>query len=367
MQALFTKQIIWWCVGWFLYIIFLRIPIQPIIQSSYLLYGFTLLLLVALFPFGSGPAGRWIDLGIFRIQPSEIAKLITLLAIARCLSADQEGRIPGIRYLLVILLAMLPAVLVLIQPDAATAMVFVVIGVAALFWAGLSAKVWGLLGIIVISGLTGISWIASLIFFGLLFSIILFHFRNGFMLGFTLFCVLINRMIPKLLVLVKPYQLDRLRIFFGIKTDPFGSAYQVIQSKIAVGSGGFFGKGFLKGSQTQLRFLPEQHTDFIVSVLGEEFGFFGIFIVLSLFFWYLLRTFQLAETVQYRWAGYVAFCAGALLLFQVIVNVGMTVGLFPVMGLPLPFFSYGGSALCMALSLSRLIGNSCLSQRSFLN
>jgi rod shape determining protein RodA len=367
LQSVFIKQILWWCIGWGLYVMFLRIPMQLIVQSSYLFYGLAVLLLLALFPFGSGPAGRWLDLGFFRIQPSEIAKLATLLAIARCFSADQEGRIPGFRYLLVLFLALLPAALVLIQPDAATAIIFVVICAASLYWAGLRVRVWMLVGIAALAGLTGVSKVASLIFFGLLLFIVLLRYRHGFMLGFTLFCLLINRLVLKLLVFVQPYQLDRIRIFFGLKADPFGSAYQVIQSKIAIGSGGFFGKGYLRGSQTQLRFLPEQHTDFIVSVLGEEFGFLGIFIVLSLFFWYLFRIFQLAETVQNRWAGYAVFCTGALLLSQIIVNAGMTIGLFPVMGLPLPFFSYGGSALCMVLSLSGLIGNCVLSRRYYSN
>lgn len=365
MQSVFAKQVLWWLLGWGLYWLFLRVPIQFLIQSSYLLYGFTLLLLIAVIPFGSGPAGRWLDLGVFRIQPSEIAKLVTILAIARCLSADQEGRISGIRYLFVLMLALLPAGLVLIQPDAATGGVFVVIGMAALFWAGVSVRVWLVIGVLLLAGMAGISWIASGIFLGLFSAYVLWRRRTGFMLGLGLVSFLVNRLVPKLLVLFKPYQIDRIRIFFGLKTDPFGGAYQMIQSKIAIGSGGFFGKGFLQGSQTQLRFLPEQHTDFIFSVLAEEFGFFAIFVVLSLFFWYQFRIFQVAETVPSRWAGYVLFSAGALFLFQVAVNTGMTIGLFPVMGLPLPFFSYGGSALCLTLSLSGVIGNCFLSRRSY--
>lgn len=365
MQSVFVRQLLWWLTGWVLYALFLRLPVRFFIQSGYVLYGFTLLLLILLFPFGAGPAGRWLDLGAFRIQPSEIAKLTTVLAAARCLSADQEGRIPGIRYLAAVWIALLPALLVLLQPDAATAAVFAVIGAAALYRAGLSVRIWTMLGLLLLAGLTGVSWPLSAILFAGLLGFMLIRRRTAWMGAFLLICLLINRLTPKLLVFVRPYQLDRIRIFFGLKTDPFGSAYQVIQSKIAIGSGGFFGKGFLQGSQTQLRFLPEQHTDFIVSVLGEEFGFFGVFIVLGLFFWLLFRIFLLAETIQNRWAGYVVFCGGALLLFQVIVNMGMTIGLFPVMGLPLPFFSYGGSALCTALSLSGLIGQGHLLRRSY--
>lgn len=364
-QSVFKKQVIWLCAGWGLYVLFLRIPGQFLIQSSYVLYGMTLLLLILLFPFGSGPAGRWLELGPIRVQPSEIAKLFTILAIARCLSADQEGRIPGIRYLLALFLSLIPAVLTLVQPDAATALTFVFICGAAVFWAGMRVRIWFFLGIVMIAGLTGVSVTASVIFFGLFVLVVILRYRTFPMMGFVLFCALINRMIPRLLMYAKPYQLDRLRIFFGLKTDPLGSAYQVIQSKIAIGSGGFFGKGFLQGSQTQLRFLPEQHTDFIISVLGEEFGFLGILIVLGLFFWYLFRILQVAETIQNRWAGYVVFCAGILLFLHILINMGMTVGLIPVMGLPLPFFSYGGSSLCTILSLAGLIGNSYLGQRSY--
>lgn len=365
LHSVFAKQMIWWITGWGFYVIFLRVPSQVMIQSSYLFYGLTLCLLIALFPFGSGPAGRWLDLGLFRMQPSEISKLALILAIARCLSAEQEGRIPGIRYLLALFLSLLPAALILIQPDAATAIALIAIGAASLFWAGLNVRVWLIFGVAVLAGFTGVSLIATLIFFGFLLAVILFQCRRILMFGFLLLCALINRIVPKLISLAEPYQLDRLRIFFGLKADPYGSAYQVIQSKIAIGSGGFFGKGFLKGSQTQLRFLPEQHTDFIVSVLGEEFGFLGIFIVLSLFFWYLFRIFQLAESIQNRWAGFVVFGSGSLLLFQLVVNAGMATGLMPVTGLPLPFFSYGGSALCLVLSLAGLIGNGYLGQRSY--
>jgi rod shape determining protein RodA len=142
-----------------------------------------------------------------------------------------------------------------------------------------------------------------------------------------------------------------------MKSDPHGSAYQVIQSKVAIGSGGFLGKGFLRGSQTQLRFLPEQHNDFIFSVLGEEFGFVGVIVVLALFFYLLHRLLKIAGTARNRFAGYVVIGCVFLLAFQIIVNIGMTVGLVPVTGLPLPFLSYGGSSLVMSMGMMGLLAN----------
>ena len=144
---------------------------------------------------------------------------------------------------------------------------------------------------------------------------------------------------------LKPYQRDRIKIFLNPEADPRGAGYQTIQSKVAIGSGGGMGKGFMQGSQTQLRFLPEQHTDFIYAVIGEEFGFVGALSGLILYFILLIRGVQIASLVRSKFNSIVAIGIVTLIAFHMIINIGMTVGLLPVTGLPLPFVSYGGSAL----------------------
>lgn len=154
-----------------------------------------------------------------------------------------------------------------------------------------------------------------------------------------------------------PYQQGRILTFLGFKSDPYGTAYQVIQSKVAIGSGGLWGKGFMGGSQTQLRFLPEHHTDFIFSVLGEEFGFVGTILVLGLFVLWIFRGLQQADRCSFPFLQYVIVGIVTLVSFQVIVNIGMTIDLLPVTGLPLPFLSYGGSSLVLFCFLAGLMIN----------
>jgi rod shape determining protein RodA len=156
---------------------------------------------------------------------------------------------------------------------------------------------------------------------------------------------------------LKSYQRNRIKIFLNPEADPKGAGYQIIQSKVAIGSGGFTGKGFLQGSQTQLRFLPEQHTDFIFAVIGEEFGFLGVLIGLIFFFVFLMRGIFIATIVKSRFNSIVSVGIVTVLAFHVIVNIGMTIGLFPVTGLPLPFLSYGGSALLTNMVMAGILLN----------
>jgi rod shape determining protein RodA len=157
--------------------------------------------------------------------------------------------------------------------------------------------------------------------------------------------------------LLKDYQQNRILTFLGIVVDPRGLGYQVIQSKVAIGSGGFAGKGFLAGTQTHLRFLPEQHTDFIFCVIAEEFGFLGVLMVLTLFLLLVFKGFTLASSVKSKFLSIIVFGATIIFLMQVFINVGMTVGIMPVTGLPLPFLSYGGSSLLTNMVLIGLILN----------
>ncbi len=315
----FGKQIIWSLIGLLVFMFFLFIPLKVFSRSSYILYGISLILLVVVFFGGSSGVHRWIVIGPFQFQPSELSKVATLLALARYFSQQRENVIGWKEFSIATCLGIIPLLLVLKEPDLGTALVFFVLLAVMVIWAGIKWK-WVVLGI------------------------------SGLCFGLGFFA-------PAVWAKLEPYQQQRILIFLGMKSDPHGAAYQLIQSKVAIGSGGILGKGFLHGSQTQLRFLPEQHTDFIFSVLGEEFGFIGITIVLSLFLFLFFRMLFLAKTARDRFASFVVVGGVSILSFQCVVNVGMTVGLFPVAGLPLPFLSYGGSSFLMSMSLVGLAAN----------
>jgi rod shape determining protein RodA len=169
--------------------------------------------------------------------------------------------------------------------------------------------------------------------------------------------IIMGLLTPVLWNHLKPYQRNRIKIFLNPESDPQGAGYQIIQSKVAIGSGGISGKGFMQGSQTQLRFLPEQHTDFIYGVIGEEFGFTGAIIGLLLFFVLLARGVKIAEIVKNRFNSIVAIGIVTVIAFHVTINIGMTVGILPVTGLPLPFVSYGGSSLLTNMAMIGLLLN----------
>ena len=193
----------------------------------------------------------------------------------------------------------------------------------------------------------------------ILIGMYLFVTRWRFITGLMYFGInaLMGLVTPALWNQLKDYQKQRILVFLNPEADPLNAGYQIIQSKVAIGSGGLMGKGFLQGSQTQLRFLPEQHTDFIFAVIGEEFGFVGVLMGLALFTILLIRIIQMASTFRSRFHSIVAIGVATNIAFHMFVNVGMTIGLFPVTGLPLPFISYGGSALLTNLLMIGLLLN----------
>ncbi len=269
-------------------------------------YGLVVIVLAATLGFARLVAGTrsWITLGLMQAQPSEPAKIVMILVFARLLSGYKGAyltrRVTG----WAILVAGVPLVLIVVQPDLGTAMTFLAIVGGAFILAGLKKK-------------TIVVFLLAAVVLGI----------GGWNLG------------------LKDYQKRRLTTLVNPLADPRGSGYQVIQSKIAIGSGGLAGKGFMNGSQSQLRFLPARHTDFIFSVIGEETGFLGVFVVIALYFFMLARLFQSVAKARDRAGVYIVFTASLLIAFQFLVNVMMIIGLFPVVGITLPFLSYGGSSL----------------------
>lgn len=348
---LFSKQVVWLLLGLVCGAIFFFVPLKlhDFFSGFYYLIGIGLLLLVDFVGNERGGAVRWLELGGFAFQPSEFVKLALIFILARYLAYSQRSFM-SFRWLFTIFaITLVPMALVLKQPDLATSLVFIAVLVVMFFWAGVSPLYILLLLSPFISLVAAFHWITWGIFFFFVL-LLLYHLRPNLLLSSSLilFNLLFGMVTPLIWNRLHDYQKLRILAFLDPTRDPQGSGYQIIQSKVAIGSGGFFGKGFLHGSQTKLAFLPAQHTDFIFSVLGEEFGFWGVLVLLVLFFVLFLKGFVIARKARNGFASFVALGISSVLAFQVVVNIGMATGIMPVAGLPLPFISYGGSSMFLA-------------------
>ena len=284
----------------------------------------------------------------FRFQPAEAAKLATVLVLAKLL-ASRESPPQYLRDLLLPgLLAGLPFMLVFLQPDIGTAMAFVGIFFAVIYWA---RTPWPLIvfaaspGLAMILTFNTIAW--SIGFILVLVGLYLYRYRLYLVESLSVIVANLaaGAMAQPLWNSLPDYQRNRLLVFLNPEMDPRGDGWQLIQSKVAVGSGGILGKGFTEGTQKRLNFLPEQHTDFVFSVVGEELGFVGTSLTLLLFGYLFFKMIQMAEESQNLFAGLFVFGIIGIWLTHVVVNIGMTVGVVPITGIPLPFISYGGSFL----------------------
>jgi len=296
---------------------------------------------------------RWFNFGPIHVQPSELSKIATVLVLARFLSHRNRDLTRVRAFIPPLLLVLLPTLLVFKQPDLGTALVFSSIILPMFFWAGMRPLH---LFFMISPGLTLICafhpWtLAPMV---LILVAIVFFERPKLLTTSILFLVNLTVAVGAPYLWenkLHAYQKRRILTFLNPDMDKLGAGYQVIQSKVAIGSGGLKGKGFLEGTQTKLAFLPEQHTDFIFSVVGEEFGFVGALLVLALFMFIIWRAFSIAVQVKSRFSSLVAVGLATILVFHVFVNIGMTIGVMPVTGLPLPFLSYGGSTLIMSMVL----------------
>lgn len=357
----FTSQLVWVFVGLIALLVCFFVPPRIYADYSYVIYGITLVLLLVVLLINSGGTGarRWLSLGFINVQPSELAKIAVLLAAANYLSNSNIDLNRFKNFFVVTALFFIPAfLLVLRQPDLGTAMVFLVIILPVFYWAGLK----GGNVFLYIAPLFVLMSSFNFYFFLIAMLIIvayLYFSKRSLLTGMAVFLIniFVGLITPVLWNNLREYQQQRIKIFLTPEADPLGAGYQIIQSKVAIGAGGFFGKGFLNGSQTQLRFLPEQHTDFIFAVVGEEFGFLGVFIGLLLFSIFLVNAVKIANMQRSKFNSIVCIGIATLIGFHMMVNIGMTIGLLPVTGLPLPFVSYGGSAMVINLSMVGLLLN----------
>ncbi len=287
-------------------------------HMAYLFYACSFLLLIAVEIIGNIGMGaqRWINLGFFNIQPSELMKIALILVLARYFSAIKPEEIQNPKFLILpLLMILMPAMLVAKQPDLGTALLLVMIGAGILFSAGVKVRYFIALGI---AGL----------------------------------CCL-----PLVWCFLKSYQKSRILIFLNPEKDPLKSGYHILQSKIALGSGGLFGKGFQAGTQSHLNFLPEKQTDFIFTMFSEEFGFFGATSLLGLYFLLMALSLRVGLESRDRFGKFVVLGVLITVFVYVFINTSMVMGLVPVVGVPLPFVSYGGTALLtLLMSFGFLLG-----------
>jgi rod shape determining protein RodA len=366
-EGIWRTQLVWFGLGVAVAFTISRTSVRLLEWGSVPVYlGACLLLLLLLFiGKGAGTAAStksWLAIGGIRLgQPSELAKIAVVLMLARVLSSQRVAPRSLFELWRPAVVVLVPWLLIMAQPDLGTGIVFIGIFFAMLFWSGTP---WPLLVMaaspavsLILAFSTGL-WGA---WFLLLLALVAWV-RPAWVEGAVLVGanVVMGVVAPVLWDRLNPYQQRRLLVFLDPSADPRASGYHVIQSQVAIGSGGLFGKGFTLGSQKRLAFLPEQHTDFIFPVVGEELGFLGVTIVLALFCILLLRTVRIAARSSTPFASLVAFGLTAAWFTHIVVNVGMTVGLMPITGIPLPFFSYGGSfmlACWIAVGMLALISS----------
>ncbi|MCW8898802.1 MAG: rod shape-determining protein RodA [Flavobacteriales bacterium] len=363
----YGNQLLWIGFSLLVALIILMIEGSFFTSFAYPIYGFVILMLIGVLLFGTEIKGAksWFRIGSFAIQPAEFGKFATALALAKFLSVlginmkDLKTKVTAIA------IVILPAMLILLQNDTGSMLVYFSF-IIVLYREGLSGNV-------LLSGIyTAFLFITSLLmrihtftFFdkeigGELLLILILVGIGAITIYFTkkmkkLWIIIIAVLICSIGVVfsvdyvfnnvLEPHQSKRINVMLGVESDPHGAGYNVNQSLIAIGSGGFSGKGFLNGTQTKFNFVPEQSTDFIFCTIGEEWGFLGTFVLISLYLFLFLRLIFLAERQRSTFSRIYGYCVASILFFHFLVNIGMTIGLAPVIGIPLPFISYGGSSL----------------------
>ncbi|MBU3949138.1 MAG: rod shape-determining protein RodA [Proteobacteria bacterium] len=324
-DVLFYKQIIWYTVGIVLMIFSFLFNYKAIDRWAFIIYGFCVLLLLLVLFFGkyAGGSRRWLIIGPITFQPSEFAKLAVIFVLARYYSKTASTNGLCLSELIVpVILCMIPFVLIVLQPDLGTAMLILLIAASMSLFVKIEKK------------------------------------------AFVFIIASISVAIPTIWFFLRDYQKKRIITFLNPEHDPLGAGYHIIQSKIAIGSGMISGKGFLKGTQSALSFLPEQQTDFIFSVFAEEWGFIGCLILLLVFFMFIARCLKISYGSRNPFGAILSFGITAMILWHIVVNMGMAMGLMPVVGVTLPFISYGGSSIIIILTSIGIMLN--ISMRRFL-
>ena len=352
------RQILFMFVAFILILIILFVDFKVYDTFAYIFYGIWIVGLIATIFLGSDIKGSksWIKFGSFSLQPAEFAKTFTVMALAKYLST-MGVNVSKMKYALrAALFIFVPPIIIILQKETGSALTFAAL-IIVLYREGLPGVYPALIVsfiLLLILALIFPNWVVvlGLALFGVLFWYLFLkrYERNkqnlqrviGLFVLFSGFVLTVDFIINNVLA---PHQQKRIKVLVNPDIDPLGAAWNVTQSKLAIGSGGAVGKGFLKGTQTKFDFVPEQSTDFIFCTVGEEWGFLGSFVLLGLYFILLTRLLSLAEKQKSKFARVYGYGVASILFFHILVNIGMTVGLMPVIGIPLPFVSSGGSSL----------------------
>lgn len=357
----FIRQLIWVGTGIIVFFVVYSIPTNTIKNIAWPAYIFTILLLIIVVVMGKRVSGAksWLYVGSLGFQPSELAKISTILALSSFLSKKEIDIESFKDILLALAIGFTPIVLILLEPDMGTVLVFITIFLTIIFWKGIS--LFGLFivlspGVVAISSMFGtLPFIATLV----IVAVILIFFKKGLIFSGSLFAINLAAgfFTDYVFHALSSHQQIRIKSFLNPMSDPLGSGYNSIQAKVAIGSGGLFGKGFLNGNQTQLNFIPEQWTDFIYCVIGEEFGFIGTVITLILFLWIFLKILKIATTTKNEFLSLTIIGILSLFFIHFMINIGMAIGIMPVIGITLPLVSYGGSSLLVNMALLGIVAN----------
>lgn len=354
LSSRYGKQMFFSGISFFVGFIILIIDWKFFYSMTYIFYSLTILLLIGVLFQGAitGGASSWFELGLFKFQPSEFAKFITALALAKYYNNINSKSISFRDRLKVYAIIIIPFLLIILQNDLGTAIVFSAF-ILVLYREGLSGNIL-IFGLIIATLFALTLLIEKTILISIISSIVLIVIiiykktkKNIFAL-LTIFTLIVSFIFSVDYIfnnVLAPHQRARVNIYLGIDIDPHGAGYNLIQSKIAIGSGGVTGKGYLNGTQTRFDFVPEQSTDFIFCTIGEEWGFLGSAIFISSFIGLLLRLLFLAERQRSNFSRIYGYSVSTILFLHFFINIGMTIGLMPTIGIPLPFISYGGSSL----------------------
>jgi rod shape determining protein RodA len=350
----YGMQLVWIVTSLFIAFVILVIDGEFFPRFAWPVYGAFVLLLIAVIFVGAEVKGSksWIGVGAFRVQPAEFAKFATNLALAKFLSNINIKIEKLSTKLIASALFAVPALIIILQNETGSALVYAAF-VLVLFREGLSGNILILgvaMAILFVLALLVDETVLSIILAGIAaasFIFVRFKMRNVLITGGILLASLafVHSVDYAFVNILEPHQKKRINVLLGKEVDPKGAGYNVNQSMIAIGSGGLIGKGYLKGTQTKYNYVPEQSTDFIFCTVGEEWGFVGSVVVLGLFVILLLRIIYLAERQRSTFSRIYGYGLASIIFVHIAINIGMTIGLAPVVGIPLPFFSYGGSSL----------------------
>jgi rod shape determining protein RodA len=357
----FYKQSLWAEIGLIVMLITAFIPLRTVQRLSFAFYFTMLAVLAIVLVIGSTVKGSksWFGIGGIGGQPSEFAKIATVLAFASYLSKTDVS-ISNIKHLSIALcIFAAPMFLILAEPDLGTTIIFFATLLPILYWAGVSNFILIAILVPIVVALGALLGTAQFLIASVLGAALLYLFRENRFAAAVAFgiALAIGLSVQIMYEHMHVYQQKRITTFLNPEADQLGAGYNIVQSKIAIGSGGFYGKGYLKGTQTQLNYIPEQWTDFIFCVQGEEFGFLGASIVLSLFAALSLHGLRVASISKNKFVSLSAIGITGILTAHTVINTGMAMGLMPVVGLPLPFMSYGGSALIANMIMVGLLMN----------